>query len=108
MTINSFVERYQDQIATFLGRKLTAAYQDELGNDFTTRIQGTRLRYPMGPASIKLYDKFAIMARVDCTANDVSCFKHHRRNEQRHGKKIWKLAPLRKSLYSLRDSRASS
>ena len=94
-----------DQIATFLGRKLTAAYQDELGNDFSTRIQGTRIRHHMGPASIKLYDKFAIMARVECTANDVSFFKHHRWVEQRNGEKVWKLAPLRKSIYSLRDLR---
>jgi hypothetical protein len=61
----------------------------------------------MGPASIKLYDKFAIMARVECTANDVSFFKHHRWVEQRNGEKVWKLAPLRKSIYSLRDSRAN-
>ena len=94
-----------DQVATFLGRKLTAAYQDELGNDFSTRIQGTRIRHHMGPASIKLYDKFAIMARVECTANDVSFFKHHRWVEQRNGEKVWKLAPLRKSIYSLRDLR---
>ena len=38
-----------DQVATFLGRKLTAAYQDELGNDFSTRIQGTRIKHHMGP-----------------------------------------------------------
>ncbi len=94
-----------DQVATFLGRKLTAAYQDELGNDFSTRIQGTRIRHHMGPASIKLYDKFAIMARVECTANDVSFFKHHRWVEQRNGENVWKLAPLRKSIYSLRDLR---
>lgn len=94
-----------DQVATFLGRKLTAAYPDELGNDFTTRIQGTRLRHHRGPASIKRYDKFGIMARVECTANDGSFFKHHRWVEQRNGEKIWKLAPLRKSLYSLRDPR---
>jgi hypothetical protein len=43
-----------DNVATFLGRKLTQAYQDEVRNDFSTRIQGTRLRHPMGPASIKL------------------------------------------------------
>ena len=58
---------------------------------------------PLSP--IKLYDKFAIMARVECTANDVSFFKHHRWVEQRNGEKIWKLAPLRKSIYSLRDLR---
>jgi hypothetical protein len=43
-----------EHVATFLGRKLTGAYQGELGNDFSTRIQGTRIRHHMGPASIKL------------------------------------------------------
>ena len=94
-----------EQLATFLGRKLTAGYQDELGNDFSTRIQGTRIRHHMGAASIKLYDKLGIMARVECTANDVAFFKHHRWVEQRDGGKQFKLAPLRKNIYSLRDLR---
>lgn len=92
-------------VATFLGRKLTSAYHDELGNDFSTRIQGTRIRHSMGPASIKLYDKFALIARVECTVNDVSFFKHHRYVEQRNGQRLFKLAPLRKSIYSLKDLR---
>ena len=94
-----------EHVATFLGRKLTNAYQDELGNDFSTRIQGTRIRHHMGPASIKLYDKFACIARVECTANDVSFFKRHRYVEQRNGEHVFKLAPLRKNIYSLRDLR---
>ncbi len=94
-----------ENVATFLGRKLTRASQDEVGNDFSTRIQGTRIRHHMGPASIKLYDKFALIARVECTVNNVSFFKHHRWVEQRNGKRVFKLAPLRKSLYSLRDLR---
>jgi hypothetical protein len=94
-----------EHVATFLGRKLTGAYQDEIGNDFSTRIQGTRIRHHMGPASIKLYDKFALIARVECTVNDISFFKHHRYVEQRNGERIFKLAPLRKSIYSLKDLR---
>jgi hypothetical protein len=94
-----------EHVATFLGRKLTNAYQGEVGNDFSTRIQGTRIRHHMGPASIKLYDKFACIARVECTANDVSFFKHHRYVEQRNGEHVFKLAPLRKSIYSLSDLR---
>jgi hypothetical protein len=94
-----------EHVATFLGRKLTNAYQGEVGNDFSTRIQGTRIRHHMGPASIKLYDKFACIARVECTANDVSFFKHHRYVEQRNGEHVFKLAPLRKNIYSLRDLR---
>ena len=41
-----------DNVATtFLGRKLSTAYQGEIGNDFSTRIQGTRIRHQMGPTS---------------------------------------------------------
>jgi len=32
----------------------------EAGNDFSTRIHGTRIRHRMGPALIKLYDKLGI------------------------------------------------
>jgi hypothetical protein len=93
------------QVAMFLGHKLNANYQGEVGNDFSTRIQGTRIRHHMGPASIKLYDKAGLIARVECTVNDVSFFKHHRYVEQRNGERVFKLAPLRKSIYSLGDLR---
>jgi len=92
-----------EQVATFLGRKLTGNYKDELGNDFSTRIEGTRIRHHMGPASIKMYDKFGIVLRIETTANNVSFFKHHRRVEQRDGTTVYKLAPLKKSIYSLGD-----
>jgi hypothetical protein len=42
---------------------------------------------------------------VECTANDVSFFKHHHHVEQRNGERVFKLAPLRKSIYSLNDLR---
>ena len=45
------------------------------------------------------------MARVECTTNDVSFFKTHRTVEQRDGSKVFKLAHLRKNIYSLRDLR---
>jgi hypothetical protein len=94
-----------EQVAAFLGHKLTVNYQGEVGNDFSTRIQGTRIRHHLGPASLKLYDKAGLIARVECTANDVSFFKHHRHVEQRNGERVFKLAPLRKSIYSLGDLR---
>ena len=83
-----------EHVASFLGRKLTTRYQGEVGNDFSTRIQGTRIRHHMGPASLKLYDKAGSIARVKCTANDISFFKHHRHVEQRNGERVFKLAPL--------------
>lgn len=55
----------------------------------------------MGPVSIKMYDKFGLVLRLETTANDVSFFKHHRTVEQRDGSKTFKLAPVKKSIYSL-------
>jgi len=90
-----------ENIATFLGRKLTGNYQGEMGNNFQTRKEGTRLKHQMGKVSIKMYDKHALILRIEVTANDVSFFKHHRRVE--HRDKTWemKVAPLKKSIYSL-------
>jgi hypothetical protein len=55
----------------------------------------------MGPAALKLYDKFGLIARIECTVTDVSFFQHHRTVEHRDGTKEFKLAPVRKSIYSL-------
>jgi hypothetical protein len=87
-------------VATFLGRKLSG-YQGELGNHFETRIEGTKIKHHMGPVSIKLYDKFGFICRVECTANDVTFFKHHRWVEHRDGTREYTLAAVRKSIYSL-------
>jgi len=90
-----------ENVATFLGRKLNGNFQDELGNDFNTRIQGTRIRHHMGPASIKMYDKHGLVLRIETTVNNVSFFKHRRRVEHRDGTSSKKIAPVRKSIYSL-------
>ncbi len=90
-----------DNIATFLGRKLNGNYQGEMGNDFHTRIQGTRIKHHMGHVSIKMYDKLGIVLRIETTVNDVTFFKHHRKVEHRNGTKEIKLAPVRKFIYSL-------
>jgi hypothetical protein len=63
------------QVATFLGRHLSDLFQDELGNDFHTRIEGTRLKHLMGKAAIKMYDKLALILRIKTTTNDVSFFQ---------------------------------
>lgn len=90
-----------DNIATFLGRKLHPNYQDEMGNTFSTRIEGTRIKHTMGKASIKMYDKFGFILRIETTANDVSFFKHYRTVEHRDGTTSKKLAQMKKGLYSI-------
>ena len=96
-----------DNIATFLGRKLNGNYQDELGNDFNTRIEGTRIKHSMGKVSIKMYDKFSLILRIETTVNDVSFFKHYRRVEHRDGTTSVELTNMRKWIYSLPPLRES-
>lgn len=90
-----------ENIATFLGRKLHGNYQDEMGNNFNTRIEGTRIKHTMGKNSVKMYDKFGLILRIETTVNDVSFFKRFREVEHRDGSKTKKMAAMKKNIYSL-------
>ena len=84
-----------------MGKKLNGNYQDEMGNRYNVRIEGTRVRHTMGVTSIKMYDKFGQILRIETTANDISFFKHYREVEQRNGESVMKFAPMKKTIYSL-------
>ena len=88
-------------IATFLGRKLHSNYQDEMGNRFNKRWLGTRLKHQMGPVSIKLYDKFNIVLRIETTVNQVPFFKQYRKVYHHDGTSSSQYAPMKKTIYSL-------
>jgi hypothetical protein len=89
-------------IAAFLGRRWLGPDNDsEIGSDLKTRIEGTRIKHHMGPSSIKMYNKFGRVLRLETTCNDVSFFKHRRKVEHRDGTSSMKLAPMRKTIYSL-------
>ncbi len=90
-----------DNIATFLGRKLSPLYQGEMGNRFNVRLEGTRIKHTMGPVSLKMYDKFGLILRIETTVNNVSFFQHYRTVEQRDGRTVTQWAPMKKSIYSL-------
>ncbi len=90
-----------DHVATFLGRKLHPNFEAELGNDFHTRIEGTRIKHFMGPTSLKMYDKAGLVLRLETTTNDVSFFKHYREVEHRDGQVEKKMAVVQKTIYSL-------
>jgi len=90
-----------DNIATFLGRKLSTQFEGEAGNRFNIRIEGTRIKHTMGPVSIKLYDKFGLILRIETTVNDLNFFKHYREVEHRDGSKETKWASMQKTIYSL-------
>ena len=88
-------------IATFLGRKLHGRYQGEMGNRFNVRILGSRIKHIMGPVSLKMYDKFGIILRIETTVNDVSFFKQYRKVQHRDGTTTTKWALMKKTVYSL-------
>ena len=87
------------------GRKITPQLAQQLGSRFSTRIEGTCIKHRFGKCSIKMYDKFGIVLRIEVTTNDVSFFKHHRKVEPRNGPPTRSLAPVKKSIYSLIDLR---
>ena len=88
-------------IATFLGRKLHGNYQDEMGNRFNKRWLGTRIKHQMGPVSIKMYDKFNIILRIETTVNKVNFFQQYRQVQHRDGTISTQYAPMKKTIYSL-------
>ena len=94
-----------EQIASFLGHKITPQLAQELGTQFSTRIEGTCIKHRFGSSSIKMYDKFGCVLRIETTTNDVSFFKHHRKVEHRQGPPTRALAPVKKTIYSLIDLR---
>jgi len=90
-----------DHLARFLGRQLTGHYRDELGNAFHTRLQGACLKHPMGPVAITLYDKQALVLRIETTVNDVAFLRHHRTVDHKNGTTPTQRAPMQKTIYSL-------
>jgi hypothetical protein len=92
-----------DDIATFLNRPIHPLMRQEIANRLDLQVQGRRIRHRMGETSIKMYDKFGSILRVETTTNDVTFFRHHRRVEHKDGTWEMKVAPMRKTIYSLPD-----
>jgi len=90
-----------ENIATFLGQKLDPRYQGEVGNNYNVRIEGSRIKHTMGSSSIKMYDKFSKILRIETTSNDISFFKHFREVVHHDGSTSHEMAALKKNIYSL-------
>ena len=78
-----------DNIATFLGRKLSPLYQGEMGNRFNVRIEGTRIKHTIGTRLAQDVRQIRADLRIETTVNNVSFFPtlpHGRtaRRENRH------------------------
>ena len=94
-----------DNIITFFGKKMHGKYEGEIGNNYHVRIEGSRIKHSMGNASIKMYDKFGHILRIETTVNDVTFFKHYREVIHRDGTSTHKEASMKKNIYSLKPLR---
>ena len=94
-----------ENIITFFGKKMHGKYEGELGNNYHVRLEGSRIKHSMGKASIKMYDKFAHILRIETTINDVTFFKHYRAVIHQDGSSTQKEASMKKNIYSLKPLR---
>jgi hypothetical protein len=86
-----------EHVATFLGHKITPQLAQEIGSQFATRIEGTCVKHRFGKSSIKLYDKFVLVLRIETTTNDVSAFKHYRKVEHHQGPQVTPSLPSKRT-----------
>lgn len=91
-----------DNIATFLSKKpLHGKSQQEADSRYCVRIEGTCIKHRLGSNSIKMYDKFAHVLRIETTSSDITFFKHYRKVEHKDGTSEMKQAAMQKTIYSL-------
>jgi len=88
-------------MARFWGKRFSA--QAEAQSDFKTLVEGTRIKHVLGHQSIKMYDKGSRVLRIEATSNDITFFRHYRKVTSRNGHQQYKMASLKKSIYSLSD-----
>ena len=90
-----------EHIVSFLSKKLSPLYKNEIGNQYHVRIEGTCIKHVMDKTSIKMYDKYGQILRIETTSNDISFFKHYREVIHRDGTRTEKTAAMKKNIYSL-------
>ena len=92
-----------ENIANFLGKRFSFQFDGEAGSRYNKRILGTRVKHQLGDTSVKIYDKFGSILRIEVTSNDVSEMRVFRPVQKRDGTTVSKMAPVKKSIYSLID-----
>jgi hypothetical protein len=90
-----------DDIANFLGKRFSVLFEGEAGSRLGRRVLGTRIKHQMGEISVKIYDKFGRILRIEVTSNNVSQLKVFRDVQKRDGSTVQEVAPVKKSIYSL-------
>ena len=90
-----------ENISSFLGKRFSVLFEGEAGSKYNSRILGTRIKRQMGETSVKVYDKFGSVLRIEVTCNDFSKMKVFREVQHRDGAATDQWAGCSKSIYSL-------
>ncbi|MCI0616119.1 hypothetical protein L0244_24310 [bacterium] len=75
-------------VMRFLGRRLNARFQGEVMTDYKERLEGIRIKHRAGNNSVKIYDKFQIVLRVETTIYNPRDFRIFRPLENHPQKKL--------------------
>jgi hypothetical protein len=89
-------------LSSFFGRNDSVQLHGDVKKPLVEALDltaGLLLRDP-APISLKLYDKFGLMRRIETTVNDLTFFKHYREVEHR-GTKETKWASMQNTIYTL-------
>lgn len=87
-----------EDVMTFMGRKMHAAFSGEVVSDMKKRPQGVRIKHRMKTNSIKMYDKYSVL-RVETTINDPHEFKIYKDTGKEENVKKW--VPMGKTIANL-------
>ena len=94
-----------DDVARFLGRKKVHG-KNNLDVDSSyrqvRRQEMRRLKHTMDSSSVKMYDKFGQVLRIETTTNNTTNFYHYRSVDHRDGTQTSKVAPVKKNIYSIK------
>ncbi len=75
-------------VMRFLGKKLHGNFEGEVMTDYKERVEGVRIKHRAGTNSVKVYDKFQIVLRVETTINNPRDFRVFRPIEKDPERKL--------------------
>lgn len=85
------------RILRFLGRRTNIKFNGEAKSELASRIEGVRVKHWVEENSIKMYDKYGTVLRIETTINNAKRFRIQRKTTHR-GKTIYKWFYMRKGL----------
>ncbi len=81
LVLHAMTTYSSSDVMRFLGRKLSGHFPGEVVSDFKVRSEGVRVKHSVDGNSVKMYDKFGRVLRVETTIQDPSGFKVFRPKE---------------------------